>query len=220
VKLKSLLTAAALAAGLSIAGQATGAVIAIQTTPGGVAAATGLTGPTLDFNDLTPGTRGSVSGGGVTITSDLGDLVIDNEYPGQFNTFGRSLSNEGWAFNELTFSFAAPVDGFGFFFGASDYVWTLTAYDAANNVLESFDISPVKASNAGDFFGFTGAGIARARLTNASGIMDYVFLDNVTLGAAGPISAVPEPATWAMMIAGFGAVGALARSQRRRQAVA
>lgn len=32
-------------------------------------------------------------------------------------------------------------------------------------------------------------------------------------------SAVPEPATWAMMIIGFGAVGSMARSSRRRQLV-
>jgi hypothetical protein len=28
-------------------------------------------------------------------------------------------------------------------------------------------------------------------------------------------SAVPEPATWAMMLVGFGAIGAAARSRRR-----
>ncbi len=32
-------------------------------------------------------------------------------------------------------------------------------------------------------------------------------------------AAVPEPATWAMMIMGFGAVGSMVRSQRRRQAL-
>ncbi|MDP3852265.1 MAG: PEPxxWA-CTERM sorting domain-containing protein [Phenylobacterium sp.] len=33
-------------------------------------------------------------------------------------------------------------------------------------------------------------------------------------------SEVPEPATWAMMIIGFGAVGSMARSSRRKMAVA
>nr|WP_309642845.1 PEPxxWA-CTERM sorting domain-containing protein [Phenylobacterium sp.] len=33
-------------------------------------------------------------------------------------------------------------------------------------------------------------------------------------------SAVPEPATWAMMIIGFGAVGGVARNARRRQSFA
>ena len=31
-----------------------------------------------------------------------------------------------------------------------------------------------------------------------------------------PVSAVPEPATWAMMIIGFGAVGSMVRTTRRR----
>ena len=38
------------------------------------------------------------------------------------------------------------------------------------------------------------------------------YIDNIT------ISAVPEPATWAMMIIGFGAAGAAMRNNRRRQA--
>ena len=50
---------------------------------------------------------------------------------------------------------------------------------------------------------------------------DQLILDNVTIAAAaGPISAVPEPATWAMMIIGFGAVGSMVRTSRRRQAYA
>ena len=40
-------------------------------------------------------------------------------------------------------------------------------------------------------------------------------LDNVSIS-----SAVPEPATWAMMIIGFGSVGGMVRSSRRRQALA
>ncbi len=39
-----------------------------------------------------------------------------------------------------------------------------------------------------------------------------VFLDNIS------ISAVPEPATWALMLVGFGGLGAALRSNRRRVA--
>ena len=50
---------------------------------------------------------------------------------------------------------------------------------------------------------------------------DQLILDNISVNAVGPIgSAVPEPATWAMMIIGFGAVGSMVRTSRRRQAYA
>ena len=49
--------------------------------------------------------------------------------------------------------------------------------------------------------------------------------DNHTVGyykdiTGTPVSGVPEPATWAMMILGFGAAGAMVRSQRRRTGLA
>jgi hypothetical protein len=34
------------------------------------------------------------------------------------------------------------------------------------------------------------------------------------------LNAVPEPATWALMIMGFGGVGAMARSRRRQASFA
>ena len=57
--------------------------------------------------------------------------------------------------------------------------------------------------------------IARATLrTGWHPDKDYIFVDNFTLGAATPVSAVPEPATWAMMIAGFGLAGSALRRRR------
>ena len=39
------------------------------------------------------------------------------------------------------------------------------------------------------------------------------YVDNITIS-----SAVPEPATWAMMIIGFGAAGSMVRTARRQNA--
>ncbi|HVK42873.1 MAG TPA: PEPxxWA-CTERM sorting domain-containing protein [Phenylobacterium sp.] len=43
----------------------------------------------------------------------------------------------------------------------------------------------------------------------------FTFLDAVSV--FGAVSAVPEPATWAMMIVGFGAAGSMARRSRRNR---
>jgi hypothetical protein len=47
----------------------------------------------------------------------------------------------------------------------------------------------------------------------------YYLLDNVRVSGLGGGGAVPEPATWAMLIAGFGLVGLAARRRRRTGAV-
>ncbi len=219
MKLKSIFFAAAVVCGVTGVGEANAATFAVQTTPGQVAAVTGLTGgSTVSFDDLAVGQHGSISGGGVTITSGGGRLYVSDDYAGAYNTFGQSLTNNGYMIGDFTFDFATPVNGFGFFFGASDDPWTLRAYDAANNLLDTLIISPVNGSNAGDFFGILANGVTRATLTGPGS--DHIFLDNFTTGGAGPISAVPEPATWAMMIAGFGLAGAAIRGNRRREAFA
>ena len=78
------------------------------------------------------------------------------------------------------------------------------------STLASYAINPTYGSNNKEYFGFSGANITSVRLTAATS-GDWVFIDNLTsVGGA-----VPEPASWAMLIAGFGVVGA---SMRRRRA--
>lgn len=45
-----------------------------------------------------------------------------------------------------------------------------------------------------------------------SGVPPFALLDGVTLNAA---TAVPEPATWTMMMVGIAALGGIARSRRK-----
>lgn len=49
---------------------------------------------------------------------------------------------------------------------------------------------------------------------SANGVTE-VGLDDIALTAVGSTGAVPEPATWAMMIVGFGAVGSVMRRRTR-----
>jgi hypothetical protein len=55
-----------------------------------------------------------------------------------------------------------------------------------------------------------------ARSVVLSGVSQAVGWDDVTITTAD--GAIPEPATWAMLIAGFGLVGAAVRGRRKRAA--
>jgi len=132
------------------------------------------------------------------VTFGQGDgatYTISNAYTGQYNTTGNSLQNtyvNGTQF--FTFSFATPTSAFAFNWGASDDVWTLTAYNSSHGVIES-DLMPVTtSSNAGQFNGISAPGISYVTLIDNPGVSnDYVFIDNFTYGASS--SAVPEPST-------------------------
>jgi hypothetical protein len=74
---------------------------------------------------------------------------------------------------------------------------------------------------AGDWTHYSGSFVAGASgpyelafTTTAGGNSGGIFLDNVS------VSAVPEPATWALMLAGFGGLGAALRVTRRRRSPA
>lgn len=69
------------------------------------------------------------------------------------------------------------------------------------------------APNGGSFFGLTGAIFNQVRIEQTDG---FAVIDNVSFAPA--IAAVPEPATWGMMLMGFGGLGYAMR--RRRSTVA
>ena len=107
-----------------------------------------------------------------------------------------------------------PSNGF-FNYGLAD----LTAFSAtfANGALTalSFDtnaLSPISTDGNGDFglqsFRVTGLGPDGASTFNG----DFQLLTSGQI----EIAAVPEPATWALMIIGFGMVGGAVRARRRQ----
>lgn len=55
------------------------------------------------------------------------------------------------------------------------------------------------------------------RLAISTSSLGQLYLDNINVTPVTAVAAVPEPATWGMMIAGFGAVG-FAMRRRRTQA--
>lgn len=191
---------------VAAAGVANATIVHTTTTPAGAVALTGST--VVDFESFAATEYGAITSNGLTITPDSGHQFIDGAYAGSYNNFGaNSLHNCycGDSFGALTFDFAAPVANFGFFFGASDQSWTLSTFAAGGTLIDSLAIGPTHGSNAGDFYYTTGGAIKSATLVGGAG--DYIFIDNISFGGG----TVPEPASWAMMIAGFGLVGAAMR---------
>ena len=111
----------------------------------------------------------------------------------------------------------------GFTFGSSTFLTSYFVGGAFGNSTFgiNFNVSGlgVAASTSGNavqtyVFGFTAgqAGTFSARLSSINSNDNVgAIADNLNLSSTG---AVPEPATWAMMILGFGAAGSMIRRRR------
>lgn len=135
------------------------------------------------------------------IVTILGTTEL-NDFSGQYNTTGRSLGNNRGGTTTITFQFDNAVSAFGFNLGATDSNWSLSANG------ETYTFLPVSSGNGMNFYGIASKGITAATLSFAGG--DWVLIDNLTY-----VAAVPESATWALMLVGFGLTGA---AMRRRTA--
>lgn len=213
-KLLCLFTLATIALFTVVGAEAS--TIYVQTTPLGATMIPGLVGSTvIDFESPAAGTYTTLTLSGVTFTPDGNNLMwVDSAYIGQYNNFGtQSLHNnyDPQSFNTLTINFNGTTSGFGFFWGASDTAWTLTAYDSANNPIESFVLPITGPSNAGDFVGLLDSGIARATLSGTGG--DYIFIDNFEFN--GSSSSTPEPGSLLLLGSGLVAVASVFRRKLR-----
>jgi opacity protein-like surface antigen len=121
---------------------------------------------------------------------------------------------------------AGFTTGFSFWYTSSVNA-TVTVYDApggTGNVLGTITVlanafNGCPGDPSGAFACWNTAGVAFAGTAfsiDFGGTANQTGYDNITFGRATP--GIPEPATWAMLIAGFGLVGFAAR--RRRAALA
>ena len=94
---------------------------------------------------------------------------------------------------------------------------TFNAYSANGTLLQTFTF---QANQGWTRVNLTASGIARLDLVASqfNGSTNYFGIDQLTFDAAAT-PAVPEPATWAMMIIGFGMIGGAARYRRRETRV-
>ena len=175
---------------------------------------------------------GTISG---TITNGGFNIGGANIYGGAGGT-----GNFATVYNITTIKLSQAVTYAGLWASAIDGDFTSTlgntvALYSGDTLLGSFALKPLLAGASNAYYGnpnsnFSGAdssepfaffnfdstaGFDRIDITQNGG--GGFELDNVTIGNTP--GAVPEPASWALMIIGFGATGALLRSSRRKKAV-
>jgi hypothetical protein len=178
-----------------------------QTFTDAGAFAAAVTSPTkADFNALGDGFYGGPGFGGTGTLTSAGITIstatsyLFSQAADRYGT-GTFLSVQQFSPTVIDFSFAMPRTAFGL------------AYDSAtplNLVIDgqSF-VVPASPFPALSFFGVILPGTFTSATLTTSG--SGVDLDNITFATA---AAVPESATWAMMIGGLGLAGATLRRRR------
>ena len=115
--------------------------------------------------------------------------------------FGHFVSSSDF---NLPFSitFNGSTNAFSFE-NVSNSAGTAWAYDASNNLLGNVNFSTFPG-----LYSFSGVAISKVVFSTAS----QFGVDNFTFQVSG---GVPEPASWALMLGGFGLVGGAMRSRRK-----
>jgi hypothetical protein len=139
---------------------------------------------------------------------------------GNYYTVGPSTNSPGTV--DIS-SFLAPIGSLSLIWGSVDTYNTLQFIGATNNVLATFTGTQIINSNFGNqvlpgsnpfvTFNVTGADQFLIRGLRLTSTQEAFEIDNITIGA------VPEPGTWALMLLGFGFVGASLRSRKNRDTV-
>ena len=199
---KIFLAAAALCAAMGA--QAT----VVGTLGGGFGTFGTLSGPSPAFNSggtLTGSVSATIVGGAVLTTDNpsADDVLAGEPFLAAGPTFGTPA----------TLTFASGVNYISFFWGSPDTFNTLTVNST---------VGPAQTFNTA-FFGISGTGnqsLAQSvqfQATSGS-ITSLVFASSTNSFEAArfSITPVPEPETYALMLAGLGVVGFVARRRRNK----
>jgi len=159
----------------------------------------------LPLNDNTQPTVQRYAQTGGVVRSGPNNLLNDRDF---------SLPARG-PINVVPLTAGDFLYGLGMWNVGGDDQLRLTFYDAGNNVIEQVTSAPSYG-----FFGLVnGAGAVRAEVDFVGG-NGYAPTDDWQAAARRVINpgGVPEPATWAMLVLGFGTVGSAIRAKARRRA--
>lgn len=194
--------------------------------------------PANFFNGVKLSTPGA--GFQVSANSGVAPVEFDNTNPTYSSTFGVFSSQRlftGVGSNIVDVSFGEPgsrglVGGFGAVFTDVDLTnsTTMEYFDAANNSLGVFAV-PVgivgseSLSFLGVSFGFGRTLISHVRITSGNTALGAGVNDGTPLGTGNVADLVamddfiytgivPEPETYAMLLAGLGLIGAISRRRK------
>ena len=207
-----LLALAATAATALVASSANAAIV-FTFIPGGASPAGGFT--VVDTFDTAAGLTGSNFQIKVP-PADGNGAPPANSIPA--GTAYLSVLGGGSA----TYTFAMAVSAFEFDWGSVDSYNTLTINTTGADPVIVPGLSFPNAANGNQVNAGTN-GLFRVTATAGEHINSVTFassgnsfeVDNLAVAGG-----VPEPASWALMIVGFGGAGAVLRGQRRRQVAA
>lgn len=167
---------------------------------------------TVTFESIATGAKAPLTIGDLSITGtdylNMAQTVLDTSQC-TYSLCGGNTTAGGSKFyyhkaGSSTLSFATPVSAFGFFLGGIQLPGSISYTSDAGVQVVNF------SGNANtSYIGVTGSNISSVVLNASS---DFLSVDDVSYAAA----AVPEPASWAMMILGMGAIGYSLRSAKRR----
>jgi hypothetical protein len=165
---------------------------------------------TIDFTAQTPGFQTNpLTIGSVSFATPGSGLFIGNFGNGTGNSI---CATQTGAFCDATLnlSFASAITGFSFLYAGVDTsgasIGVVLNFTGGGSTALSF--TPIASNAVIDLTSFTNVVGASITTTDPAGL-NY---DNFTFVETG---AVPEPATWAMLILGFGVLGNTMRRRSR-----
>ncbi len=183
----------------------------------------------------TPGTGFQVSASAAAGGIEFGNLNAG--YPALFETFSAQRLFTAIGSNITDVSFFVPgsttratVSAFGAVFSDVDLpsVTSLEFFGVGSNSLGTFFAAPAAGNETLSFLGVlfnAGERVGRVRITsgntapgaNESAAADVVVMDDfIYAEPIATVAAIPEPETYALMMAGLGALAFIGRRQKRK----
>lgn len=164
------------------------------------------------------GLSGTVTYPSSTISDSGGDVTVSTTTSYGFNQGTSPFGEPYWLSltsnpdQNITLTFAQPVDYLGFFWGSADNSNWAYLYDGST-LLGSYEgtISPIGVNGAyADFFAGTGEEITSIELLNAG---SFTFeTDNLSYREEAPVISTPEPGSFLLL----GSLAGLAIMLRRK----